>query len=57
MQHKTVNHSKNFKDSITDIHTNSIEGTWNGLKLRIPIKPYKYDKIDIHISEFIWRRQ
>ena len=57
MQHKTVNHSKSFKDPITGVHTNSIEGTWNGLKLRTPIKSCKYDKIDIHISEFIWRRQ
>ena len=57
MQHKTVNHSKNFKDPITGVHTNSIKGTWNGLKLRTSIKSYKYDRIDIHISEFIWRRQ
>ena len=57
MQHKTVNHSKSFKDPITGVHTNSIEGTWNGLKIRTPINAYKYDKIDVHISEFIWRRQ
>lgn len=31
-QHKTVNHSKNFKDSITDIHANTIEGNRDHLK-------------------------
>ncbi|KZS08834.1 Uncharacterized protein APZ42_027089 [Daphnia magna] len=26
--HLTVNHSKNFKDPITDAHTNTVEGMW-----------------------------
>lgn len=34
-KHKTVNHKKHFKDPITGIHTNTIEGTWNGLKQSI----------------------
>ena len=35
VQHCTVNHSKYFKDPVTGIHTNTIEGTWAGLKCKI----------------------
>ncbi|CEF61372.1 Transposase, ISXO2-like domain-containing protein [Strongyloides ratti] len=34
-KHYTVNHSVNFKDPETGIHTNSIERTWNRFKLLI----------------------
>ncbi|GBM61044.1 hypothetical protein AVEN_264372-1 [Araneus ventricosus] len=30
--HNTVNHSKNFKDPITGIHTKKIEGAWSAIK-------------------------
>ncbi|GBN17481.1 hypothetical protein AVEN_112070-1 [Araneus ventricosus] len=30
--HHTINHSKNFKDPITGVHTNGIEGTWGAIK-------------------------
>ena len=34
-KHMTVNHSKNFKDPVTGVHTNIIKETWNGLKQSI----------------------
>jgi len=36
MQHKTVDHSKNFKDPITGAHTNNIESLWSKIKPKIP---------------------
>lgn len=53
--HKTVNHSKFFKDPITNVHINTAEGTNNGLK--ILIRPRNRTKeVDDHLSEFVWRR-
>jgi hypothetical protein len=34
--HVTVNHEEYFVDHITGCCTNTIEGTWNGIKLRVP---------------------
>ena len=56
-EHKTVNHSKNFKDPQTGVHTNTIEGTWNGLKMNIKSRNRVKGNIEFHLFEFIWRRQ
>jgi transposase-like protein len=56
-EHKTVNHSKFYKDPETGTHTNTIEGTNNGLKLRIPVRSRVHKGIDEHLFEFIWRRK
>ena len=55
--HLTVNHSKNFKDPGTGVHTNTIEGTWNGIKINIPGRARHKKLIGGYIAEFIWRRQ
>ena len=34
----TVNHSKFFKDRITSVHTNTIEGNWAAIKQQTPIR-------------------
>ena len=57
MQHLTVNHSVNFVDPVTGVHTNMIEGSWNGIKIGIPARNYKKGKVENHIAEFIWKRQ
>jgi transposase-like protein len=56
-QHRTVNHSIHFRDPETGVHTNSIEGTWNGLKMKVPIRNRTQEKVEGHLLEFIWRRQ
>ena len=56
MAHWTVNHSKNFKDPDTGVHTNTIEGTWHGLKIKISNKNRTSNNINKHLFEAIWRR-
>lgn len=55
--HSTVNHSKNFKDPQTGVHTNTIEGTWAGMKIGIPIRNRSERSIEPYLWEFIWRRK
>ncbi|CAG8447381.1 9219_t:CDS:2 [Scutellospora calospora] len=54
--HKSVNYSKNFTDPITGVHTNMIEGLWNGIKLQIALRNRNKNLIKDHLLEFIWRR-
>lgn len=55
--HRTVNHSQHFVDPITGVHTNTIEGFWNGIKLQIPPRNRTRDAITNHLLEFIWRKK
>jgi transposase-like protein len=55
--HGKVNHSLNFKDPETGIHTNSIEGTWAAVKSKIPKRYRCKEGLEDHINAFIWRRQ
>ena len=56
--HYSVNHSKNFVDPITHVHTQKIERLWREIK-RIK---HKYNgllrkDVDLHLAEFLWRRK
>jgi hypothetical protein len=55
--HLTVNHSVEFVDSESGACTNSIEGTWNGIKMTIPPRNRTKSLITEHLLEFIWRRK
>jgi transposase-like protein len=57
MPHFTVNHSKNFKDPLTGVHTNTIEGLWNGVKSRIRPRSRVKSGINMHFMEYIWRKK
>lgn len=54
--HGTVNHKLGYKDKITGVHTNTVEGTNNALKMAI--KPRNRSKgCGEYLAEFIWRRK
>jgi hypothetical protein len=57
VQHRTVNHSQNFVNAEDGTHTNAIEGTWNGIKLKIAPRNRTREDMEGHLLEFIWRRK
>ena len=57
MEHATVNHSKYFKDPVSGVCTNTVEGLNNGLKMKIAARNRTRDGIDGHLGEFLWRRE
>lgn len=55
-QHETVNHSLSFVNPDNGVHTNTIEGFWNGLKLNIKPRNRVANGIEEHLFETIWRK-
>ena len=53
MAHGTVNHTHNYVDPDTGVHTNTIEGTWNGIKLNTNRRHYNRDFVDGNVHTFI----
>ena len=54
--HDTVNHTEHFVDPVTGVHTNTIEGSWNGMKLKIPPRQRAREFLGPNLNLFIWRR-
>ena len=54
--HLTVNHSRNFKDPNTGVHTNTIEGNWCSIKRKIPYRCRTKDLVSLHLVKFMLRR-
>jgi hypothetical protein len=54
--HQTVNHSVSFI-SEEGIHTNTIEGSWNGIKMMVSARYRTQLQMPWKLVEFIWRRQ
>jgi transposase-like protein len=57
LTHITVNHSQTFKDPNTNACTNAAEGLNSGIKRRIAPRNRTKDGIEMHLAEYIWRRQ
>lgn len=57
LAHNTVNHSTHFKDPDTGTHTNTIEGTWAGIRLQVPRRNRTQQAVDGHLMTFVWRRR
>jgi transposase-like protein len=53
----TVNHFKNFKDPVTGVYTNTVEGTWNGLKQSIIQRNRNKKDIALYLKEYQWRKK
>jgi transposase-like protein len=49
-QHKTVNHSRSFVDQDSNVHTNTIERNWNGIKKTILIRCRTMKLFDIYVK-------
>jgi transposase-like protein len=56
VQHRTVNHSLHFV-SPEGVHTNTIEGTWNGIKFIVPARNRTISGMSEYLPEVIWRRK
>ncbi|KAG1257440.1 hypothetical protein G6F65_015915 [Rhizopus arrhizus] len=54
---QTVNHSKAFRDPKTGACTNTIEGTWNGIKRGVTSRHRTASMMPWKLVEFIWRRK
>jgi transposase-like protein len=57
MKHYTVNHSKNFVDPTTGVHTNTVEGMWNGIKMNIAPRNRTKSDMPRLLQEYIWRKE
>lgn len=55
--HRTVNHSVNFVDPLTQVHTNSVEANWRPLKNRLQRGGIgAQGKLSQHLCEYLWMR-
>jgi transposase-like protein len=54
--HQMVNHKLHFRDPVTGVHTNTIEGNWSGLKEKIPKRYRRPSFVEMGLYLFILER-
>jgi transposase-like protein len=57
LEHYQVNHSANFVDPDTGVHTNTIEGKWSSLKRQIPIRKRTEQLIELEMYCTMWKNK
>lgn len=56
--HNAVNHSLFFRDPVTGVHTNTIEGMWAHAKTKFrKLHGTSAALHESYLSEFVWRRK
>jgi len=55
--HLTVNHSLNFIDPLTWANTQRIESNWNAMKKKVCRGGIRREDLDLHLCEYLWRRE
>lgn len=56
VEHRTVNHSRHFKDPVTGICTNTVEGLNRALKSTVPPQNRNNRFAQQFLDQFIWKR-
>ena len=53
----SVNHTYHFVQPETGVHTNTIEGSWNGIKQKTSARKYSGGLLQDKLFDYIWRRR
>ena len=54
-QHETVNHSIEFVNLTTEVHTQNVESYWNRVKTKIKrMKGVHHQMVSSYLDEFMW---
>ena len=56
--HGSVNHSVEFVNSVTGVHTQNIESYWNRIKTKLKrMKGVRPDQLPSYLDEYMWREK
>ena len=57
-QHQSINHSIQFVDPVTGVHTQNVESYWNRVKTKFKrMKGVQESMLPSYLDEFMWRER